>query len=70
MVNKKIGLIETCIYAKLKTQSRDGLIKRKKVLYLLGSIYHIPKELRNLIIKELEEKGLIKVLNKKTIKIK
>ena len=61
--------IEQCIHKKLKQESEQGLIKRTKLFIMLGYYYHIPKENRNGVIKELENKGLIKVVSKFEVKV-
>lgn len=62
--------IEACIYKKLKDESNPcNLIERKKLTIILGRFYHFPKESRNKVIKELEDKGLIQIINKFEVKV-
>ena len=62
--------IDSCIHTKLKQESNNNLIERKKLCIMLGYYYHIPKEERNNVIKELEEKGIIKVVSKFEVEVR
>lgn len=71
MINEKeLDTIHKCMYNKLKQESdRENKIEKKKVTIILGRFYHVPKEERNNIIKDLENKGIIKVINRFEIEI-
>jgi len=66
----KPSLIHICVYQRLiNSVNPDGTIERHRLLEILGRLYHIPKDSRNNIIKELEDCGLIEVIDKFKIKI-
>ena len=59
-----------CIHNKLKEYSnKDGTLERGKLVTTLGLIYRFPKESRNEIIKELENKGVIIIISKFEVKV-
>ena len=69
MEEQNLDTINRCIYNKLKKESKNGIIERKEALIILGCIYHIPKNERNNLIKDLESKGIIEIVNQIKIKI-
>ena len=49
-----------CVFIRLNNNADiEGKIERKKVMEIIGELYHIPKEMRNSFIKELEEYKVI-----------
>lgn len=62
--------LDKCIHSKLKQEAdNQNLIKRTNLIIILGRFYHIPKENRNGVIKELESKGLIKIVSKFEVQV-
>jgi hypothetical protein len=51
------------IHEKLKKESVLGEISLREIKYYLGKLYHVQKEDRHKIIKELEAFGIIKLKN-------
>lgn len=45
---------------RLKKDSRLGTIKVKRIKFLLGVLFHVPKGQKTDVIKELEKMGIIK----------
>ena len=59
---KEVKILYSCVIDKLRDRcDYDGNIARDKVLFILGTIFHIPKELRNILIEELLDLKLIKL---------
>ena len=54
---------------KLKEESTDNKIERRKVYIILGRCFHFPKELKNGVINGLEKNDLITIINKFEIQI-
>ena len=66
----KIGLLYLGLHNQLvKKYGVNSFITRKELFTKLGKHYLIPKEMRHCIIKEMEERELIKRINRETIKI-
>lgn len=62
--------LDNCIKQKLNQEAdNQKLIKRANLIIILGRFYHIPKENRNGVIKELEDKGLIKTISKFEVQV-
>lgn len=65
MKNKEVSIFHLCIYSKLKdVKNYDKTIERKKLIGMLGAIYHIPKEHRKTIIEELKAMNFLEELDK------
>lgn len=70
METLKIGILYLGLHNQLlKKFGVGGVIKRKELFCKLGKHGQIPKKIRYLVIKEMEEKGLVKILNRDEIKI-
>lgn len=66
----KPSLIHICIHQRLVNYNYPfNLIDRQRVLKMLGEVYHIPKEKRLDVIKELEESGLIEAQGRSKIRV-
>lgn len=62
------AIIYRCIYVKVKSICNDeNVVERKKLNNILGYFFHIPKELRESFIKELEAIGMVKKINRDNI---
>lgn len=67
--------INSCIHKKIvehstKTYEGDLIIEWNKLMNdILGSLFHFPKPTRYIIIKELQQEGLILKLNKFKVKV-
>lgn len=57
------------VLIKLKANSEENKINRKKAIGILGLI-HLPKKVRKNILKDMEEIGYIKKINKYSFEIK
>jgi len=55
---------------KLYDNSNNGIIEKKKIFTLFGKIWHIPKELKNKFIKELEKNKFLERIDKINYKVK
>ena len=70
MPPKKVGEVYRCIHTWIvhkadKNYFKDEMILDKEDLtYLLGVVFHIPKEKKNTIIKELIDYGMIVQVNR------
>lgn len=62
---KKVGIVYDCIIIYL-THRCDNLknISRKEIKARLGELFHIPKELREKVIKEMVEMSYLKPINR------
>ena len=57
--------IYSCVHERLlKHADQSGEIKRRKIYEVIGMIYHIPKELREQVVKDLIDLGLLKKVDK------
>lgn len=59
-----IGIMYLCVHNMLDKKVNNSRIYPKKEFYgkMLGEIFHVPKHLRVVVMKEMEKKGLIKDL--------
>lgn len=63
-------LLYDCIHLKLSEKVGLRRCLRKKDLYVYLSVYfHLPKKLIPCIIKEMEQNGIIKNLNKREVEV-
>jgi hypothetical protein len=66
MKKEKINLaiLYLCVHKKANERCHPytRMIFRKDFENMLGSIYHVPKKLRGLVIREMEKMNMIKVL--------
>lgn len=70
MEKLKIGLLYLGLHNQLtKKFGENGIFSRKEFFTKLGKHSQIPKELRPIILKEMEEKELIKRLNRDTLMV-
>ncbi len=70
MEELKIGILYLGLHNQLlKKFGVGGIIKRKELFCKLGKHGQIPKKIRYLVIKEMEEKDLIEILNRDEMKI-
>ena len=70
MENLKIGILYLGLHNQLlKKFGIGGVIKRKEFFCKLGKHGQIPKQIRYLVIKEMEEKALVEIINRDEIKI-
>jgi hypothetical protein len=62
--------IINCIHDKLKEQSdKKNILPRGKLITILGLIYRFPKDSRQDIINELENKGVITIISKVEVRV-
>ena len=67
---KKTGLLYLGLHNQLiKKFGEEGVVKRKDFFCKLGKHGQIPKNIRYLVIKEMEQKKLIKIINRDEIQI-
>ena len=65
-----IGILYLGLHSQLVKKFGDGgIIKRKEFFCKLGKHGQIPKQIRYLVIKEMEEKKLLELINRDEIKI-
>lgn len=70
MEELKIGILYLGLHNQLlKKFGTGGIIKRKEFFCKLGKHGQIPKQIRYLVIKEMEEKKLLELINRDEIKI-
>lgn len=61
--NQKI--LYKCLIDKINCKKEyDNTISRKKVLFLLGNQYHVPKDIRNKVISELIKMDILEFTKK------
>ena len=71
-----IDIMEPIIYKtihkrlKLIRNPYDKTIERNKILEILGEIYRFPKEIRNIVLIEMEQYGLIEQTTRTKVIIK
>jgi len=58
------------IHKKLKEESNNGIVETHQLQIILGRCFHCPKELRSGIVRGLESRDLIIVLDKFKVQIK
>jgi len=66
---KEIGLLYYCLQVKLLENSKQRLISKKYACFILANQLHIQKTLRYIILKEMENFGLIKTINRQIIEV-
>jgi hypothetical protein len=73
---EKIPIMHLCIHKRLIDLTDDNtlnkserLMRRKDIWHLFGTIYHIPKEFKLVVLKEMEKFELVEFVNGNTIKI-
>ena len=65
-----IGILYISLYNQLKNNiNMSRVISRGKFFTILGKHYLVPKPCRALVIKEMEQKQLIKCCSKETIEV-
>lgn len=70
MENLKKGILYLGLHNQLiKKYGAGGIIKRKEFFCKLGKHGQIPKQIRYLVIKEMEKKELVEIVNRDEIKI-
>lgn len=70
MENLKIGILYLGLHNQLlKKFGVGGIIKRKELFCKLGKHGQIPKKIRYLVIKEMEEKKLLEIVNRDEIRV-
>lgn len=63
-----IGLVYHCIHDKLMKQAgKVGHLKRKEVMVILAVSYRIPKNLRQPVLRELVQMGLVHCPNSQVV---
>lgn len=68
---KKVNVIYIYIHRKLKEESKGYPIRREDVLgKIFGMHFHFPKELRPIILDDLEKLGMIKLYGSRNCMIK
>ena len=66
----KIGILYLGLHNQLlKKFGINGIIKRKELFCKLGKHGQIPKQIRYLVIKEMEDKNLLEILNRDDIRV-
>ena len=71
-MNKKInqtGILYLCLYNLLKRKHGLRIINKKEVFCELGKHFLVPKPLKLLVIQEMEDKKLIKVLDRDNFQV-
>ncbi len=63
----KVPLVYICIYNTLKERSIGMELEIKEVFRMLSSVYHIKKQLRYPVLKEMEDFKLITKINSNRI---
>ena len=74
---KRIGIIYLFWHKRFKEEATkrfkdkddEFILTRKEVLSLLGVVYHIPRELRYNILKEMRDFSLLEIIGRDKIKI-
>ena len=62
-----INSVYLCIHQRLKElQDNDGLIERKEILHALQHQPHLQEHIREIVIRELVELGLLQRVNSQT----
>ena len=70
MKDLKLGILYLGLHNQLvKKYGIEGIIKRKDFFCKLGKHGQIPKQIRYLVIKEMEEKKLLEIVNRDEIKV-
>jgi len=70
MEGLKIGILYLGLHNQLiKKYGAGGMIKRKEFFCKLGKHGQIPKQIRYLVIKEMEKKKLLKMINRDEIEV-
>jgi hypothetical protein len=65
-----IGILYISLYNQLKNNTNmSRIISRERFFTIIGKHYLVPKPLRDLVIKEMEQRQLIKCCSKETIEI-
>lgn len=69
-MEQSISVLHSCIYIRLCSKCKPFRRELNKdiVMRMLGEVYHVPKEMRGLVLKEMEELGFIKK-DKKVIEV-
>jgi len=66
-----IGVFYLCVHKRLHDKvGLSGMITHKNFCKMLGEVYHIPKVLRVIIIKEMVKLNMIKEINHNDILVK
>ena len=64
----KVGLLYISLHSQLEKQCGvGGIIGRKKFFEIIGKHYLIPKNLRDVVAKEMEKRNLVKIESKDSI---
>ena len=66
---ERIGIMYLCIHKRLQEESTLKIICRKKALHILGVLYHVPKRLKKVILKEMELFNLLERHNRDKLEI-
>ena len=66
---KEVPVLYLCFHKKLYNCYGCTVVNRKDVLEKMGEIYKIPKNLRVVIMKEMEDLDMISKINRDKIKI-
>lgn len=70
MESLNVGILYLGLHSQLiKKYGVGGVIKRKEFFCKLGKHGQIPKNIRYLVIKEMEDKGLLKIKNRDEIEL-
>ena len=63
-------IVYKCIHKKLNDILGSEVIVKKEIVYhKLGEIYHVPKRLRFIVIKEMCDLAMLEIINRDNIKI-
>lgn len=64
------GILYLCIHKRICDKAGiSGIIGRERFFKLLGETYHVPKNLRIIILKEMKKEDMIVELDRHTIKV-
>lgn len=69
MEKKRKNIIYICIWEKAKEKTFEGEISMQEFVSILHRIYHVPKKFVYPVIKEMEQQGFLKWINRRTLKI-
>lgn len=66
----KVGLLYIALHNQLERKfGRNKVVSRKEIFAKIGRFQHIPRGIIPIVIKDMEERGLIEKISRDTIKI-
>lgn len=67
--NKRIPSLYVCLYEKFLNASKNFQLPRREAKFIIAVSFHIPKVLKPVVLKEMEQFGLIEKHSTARIKI-